>query len=110
MSAEWFKDRLREIRAAKGWTQAELAERAGMTREGVAQGEPGRREPAWASVVALANALGVGCDAFLHPPAAGTATPQERRPGRPRKTPIAGQTGDAPGGNPGGGKRRHKAH
>ena len=84
MSAEWFKDRLREIRAAKGWTQAELAERAGMTREGVAQLETGRREPAWASVVALAAALGVRCDEFLQPPGP-SPTPAARPRGRPRK-------------------------
>jgi hypothetical protein len=50
----------------------------------VADLEQGRRQPAWETVVALAKALGVSCDAFLQEPT--TAPPTG--PGRPRKAPA----------------------
>jgi transcriptional regulator with XRE-family HTH domain len=109
MKAEWFKDRLRELRTAANLTQQELADKAGMTREGIAQLEIGRREPAWGSVVALAQALGVTCDAFLQPPAAGEeATPEPRPKGRPRKASREGAeaTGEEPPAKKRGGKRK----
>jgi transcriptional regulator with XRE-family HTH domain len=87
MNADWFGGRLREIREGAGLTQKELADRAGLTREGVAQLETGRREPAWRTVVALCQALGAKCDDFLQPP---TERPRVPR-GRPRK-----QTGENP--------------
>jgi putative transcriptional regulator len=81
VSAEWFAGRLRELREGAGLTQAELAGRSGLTREGVAQLETGRRKPAWETVLALCGALGVECTAF-------TQAPTEREPpgrGRPPK-------------------------
>jgi transcriptional regulator with XRE-family HTH domain len=83
--ADWFGGRLRELREAAGWTQVQLAERAGLTREGVAQLEVGRRNPAWETVLALCKALGVNCLAFLEAP----ADPAKRAPGRPPKAPEA---------------------
>src|SRR5438874_2443105 len=82
MSAEWFAGRLKELREAAGLTQAQLAEKAGMNRFGVAQLEQGRHQPSWESVLALARALGVSCDAFAEEP---KPTAPARR-GRPRKT------------------------
>jgi transcriptional regulator with XRE-family HTH domain len=82
MNPEWFAGRLRELREAAGFTQQQLADKAGLTREGVAQLETERREPSWRTVVSLCQALGVSCEAFLKEPAAG----HEPRPGRPRKT------------------------
>ena len=79
MQASWFGKRLRELRAAAGLTQRQLAERAGLTREGVAYLETGRHDPRWTTVVALCMALGITSDQFLQPPGAGTATP----PGKP---------------------------
>lgn len=76
-----FPGRLRELREAAGLTQGQLAEKAGMTREGIAQLEVGRRSPAWESVVALCRALGVDCNAFMQEP--GEQAP--RGPGRPPK-------------------------
>jgi transcriptional regulator with XRE-family HTH domain len=80
-AAEWFAGRLRELREAAGWTQSELAERAGLTRDGVAHLEQGRRKPGWETVLALAEALGVDCLAFTLRPAG--ESPAGR--GRPRK-------------------------
>ena len=59
-----FAARLRSLREAAGFTQSELAERAGLHKLGVAKLEQGLREPAWATVQALARALGVTCGAF----------------------------------------------
>ncbi len=59
-----FAARLKELRKAAGLSQAELAELAGMHRFGVAKLEQGIREPSWATVQALAAALGVKCEAF----------------------------------------------
>src|SRR5271156_2952987 len=81
MDAEWFGERLRELREKAGLTQQQLAERANLTRAGVAQLETGRREPAWRTVVVLCEALGVACDEFLRQPARRSPV----MPGRPRK-------------------------
>lgn len=99
MDASYFPGRLQELREQSGLTQLQLADKAGMTREGIAQLETGRRSPAWESVVALCQALGVKCDAFLQAPAerparlgrppkakALDAAPALKRPrGRPKK-------------------------
>jgi transcriptional regulator with XRE-family HTH domain len=82
MNPERFAGRLRELRVAKGWTQGELAERAGLTKAGVANLEQGRREPSWSTVLALAEALVVSCDDF-HKPGAGVKAPGR---GRPKKS------------------------
>jgi transcriptional regulator with XRE-family HTH domain len=63
-ATETFAVKLKRLREAAGWSQAELAERAGLNQFGVAKLEQGVREPAWATVQALARALGVNCTAF----------------------------------------------
>jgi transcriptional regulator with XRE-family HTH domain len=63
-AAETFAARLKRLREAAGLTQPELAGRAGMNQFGVAKLEQGVREPTWATVQALARALGVDCTAF----------------------------------------------
>jgi transcriptional regulator with XRE-family HTH domain len=84
-----FARRLRELRDAAGLTQAQLAEKAGLHRQGIAKLENGEREPAWGTVRALARALGVTCSAFESEEA--ETTEEEPRPrGRPRQT-AAGQ-------------------
>lgn len=62
-----FADALKRLRGDAGITQAELAARAGMHKIGVAKLEQGQREPSWATVQALAKALGVECTAFNTP-------------------------------------------
>src|ERR1700675_4348628 len=81
MEEQYFAARLRELREGAGWTQQQLADAAGMTREGIAQLETRRRGPVWKSVLQLAKALGVTCDAFAQPPG-GLEPPG---PGRLRK-------------------------
>jgi transcriptional regulator with XRE-family HTH domain len=83
MEAEWFKDRLVELRMEAGLSRKELAARAGLQSEaGLRDLEQGRRRPSWEMVVALCKALGVSCDAFLQEPTGEYRT----RAGRPRKT------------------------
>jgi transcriptional regulator with XRE-family HTH domain len=93
MNPDWFADRLKELREWAGLSQQSLADRSGMTREGIAQLETRRRKPSWESVIALCQALGVGCDAFTTPPGDRPA----QGPGRPRKPPgvACGASGDA---------------
>jgi transcriptional regulator with XRE-family HTH domain len=96
MSAAWFAGRLRTLRAEAGLTQEQLAERAGVKRDAVARWERGNREPSWSNVIALADALGVSCDAFRQEPA---LTPEPQR-GRPRKAAPPEPTPKRPRGRP----------
>jgi transcriptional regulator with XRE-family HTH domain len=87
-----FAERLKRLREAAGLSQPELAERAGMNRFGVAKLEQGVREPSWATVQALAAALGVTVLEF----ADDTPTPgqdgrkAEGEPAQPRGRPRKG--------------------
>jgi transcriptional regulator with XRE-family HTH domain len=85
MSAEWFAGRLKELREQAGLTQPELADKAGLSKAGIADLEQGRREPSWATAVALAGALGVAVTAFLQQP----APRQQTGRGRPPKATAA---------------------
>lgn len=89
MGAANFAGRLKELRVAAGLTQEGLAERAKMSKAGIADLEQGRREPSWATVVALAEALGVTCQAFLEE----AAVTAKAKPGRPRQARRPAQTG-----------------
>jgi transcriptional regulator with XRE-family HTH domain len=82
-----FAARLRELREGAGLTQAQLAERAGVHKLTVAKLEQGIREPSWATVLVLSDALGLECTAFKTAPTG--ANPTGRRPrGRPRKAAV----------------------
>lgn len=54
-----FGKRLRVLREEKGWTQEELAEKAGMHFTYVGQIERGVRNPSLINLYKLARALGV---------------------------------------------------
>jgi transcriptional regulator with XRE-family HTH domain len=85
MDASRFAARLKELREAAGLTQMQLADAAGLSQRAVSHWEQGLREPAWSNVVAMAEALGVDCRAFLKEPA---STPAPKR-GRPAKAKTA---------------------
>jgi transcriptional regulator with XRE-family HTH domain len=87
-----FPSKLRELREAAGLTQSELAQRAGLSKAGVTQLEQGRRKPAWETVLALAAALGVSCEAFNEP----AESDEKKSRGRPRKTPEQERVGGKP--------------
>lgn len=59
-----FGKRLQELRKAAGLTQKELAEKAGLSQNGISNWETGDRDPVWSIVQALAAALGVDCSEF----------------------------------------------
>lgn len=73
-----FGARLRAVREAKGLTVTELAELAGMVPPVVSRLESGGRTPNWATVIALAESLGVTPNDFLPP-----AEPPDDPPPRP---------------------------
>lgn len=55
----FLADHLRDMLAARGWTQADLADHTGLTRAAVNRYVNGRREPRAETVAAIAEALGV---------------------------------------------------
>ena len=57
--------RLKAARAAKDWSQAELAERVGVTRQTIGMIEAGRFNPSLALCVAICRALGATLDALF---------------------------------------------
>ncbi len=71
-----FAEKLKQAREAAGFTQAQLAERAGMHRMSIAKLEQGQYQPSWEAVQALANALGVSSEAFREP---GRGRPRKSR-------------------------------
>ena len=86
--ASGFGERLRVLREAKGLSQAQLADDAGVNVFTISKTERGLQEPAWPLVLALAGALGVEVGAFV----VNGAAPQEARPrGRPRKAAAVAQ-------------------
>jgi transcriptional regulator with XRE-family HTH domain len=91
MSAEHFAARLKELREQAGLTQQQLADRVGMSRFGIAQFEQGRNKPSLESAVALAEALGVECTAFLEAPTSITE-PKMGRPSRADREQRRGKT------------------
>jgi len=60
-----FGDRVRELRNRKGWTQALLADRTGLSQTQVSDAENCNRAPRGMIVAALARGLGVSTDYLL---------------------------------------------
>lgn len=58
-------DRIRELRQARGWTQAELARRMGITRNGINSWEQGLSTPSPGSLVELSRFFLVSTDYLL---------------------------------------------
>jgi transcriptional regulator with XRE-family HTH domain len=86
MKADWFGPRLQELRAAKGWTQQQLADAAGLAVGVVRKLERRENKPTWETALALADTLGVSCEAFTQAPAKRPPS----RPGRPPKQKAEG--------------------
>src|SRR5262249_5581277 len=80
-----FGGRLRNLRESRGWTQAELSQRAGCNRFTVAKLERGFQEPGWPLGLLLAQALGGEVGAFVAPGNGAVAEPGPAPRGRPRK-------------------------
>lgn len=58
--------RIQDLRAERGWSQAELADRAGVTRQLVGAVEAGRHSPSVAAAIAIARALGTTVEDLFH--------------------------------------------
>ena len=63
--AETLRNRLREARAARGWTQADLAEQVGVTRKTVNTVENGVFVPSTVIALKLARELGEPVEALF---------------------------------------------
>jgi transcriptional regulator with XRE-family HTH domain len=81
MAVDAFAPRLKELREQAGLSQKGLADRAGLALSAIGHLEQGLRKPTWETVLALAEALGVTCEAFTAPASTDEPTPR----GRPRK-------------------------
>ena len=60
-----LKQNLQRLRAAKGWSQEELADRSGLHRTYISGVERGVRNPTITVVERIAAALDVGCGELL---------------------------------------------
>jgi Zn-dependent peptidase ImmA (M78 family)/DNA-binding XRE family transcriptional regulator len=61
----WIAGAIRQARERRGWPQAELARRLGLTQTAVSYWEAGKRSPGVDDVLALAEALEVPIDTFF---------------------------------------------
>jgi transcriptional regulator with XRE-family HTH domain len=102
-----FAEKLKSLRTAAGWTQAELADKSGIPLGSIRDYEQGKRDPALSAAQKLARGLGVSLSAFDVPDEGSPSTSELRRPGRPRK-PDAEAEAPAQG-KAGGKKGRRKA-
>src|SRR5438105_1895577 len=85
MSTAYFAGRLKELREAASLTQEQLAGQAGLTKDGIAQLEQGRRKPSWETVLTICTALGVSSEEFRKEP---SGRPESGRGRPPKATPA----------------------
>jgi len=69
-------NRVRHFRQAQGWSQGELAARAGISRTAVSAIEGGRLVPSVAAALALARTLGCTVEDLFETPAASAPSPR----------------------------------
>jgi transcriptional regulator with XRE-family HTH domain len=88
-----FAERLRELRDAKGLSQAKLADASGVSFASVREYGMSRRKPSFEAVVKLARALGVTVEAFADCEDVGgeSATPVEVKPEAKKPKPPRGR-------------------
>jgi transcriptional regulator with XRE-family HTH domain len=63
--ADVFRERLKKAREVRGWSQAELGEKAAMPGSSIAHFETGTRKPSFESLRRMANALEITTDYLL---------------------------------------------
>ena len=59
-----FGKRLRKLRESRGWSQNQLADKAGITQAMLSQLESSAKQPGWETVQALADAMEIATDEF----------------------------------------------
>ncbi len=89
-------NRVRELRRTRGWSQAELAEKAGISRTAVSAVEGARLVPSVAAAIALAQALETTVETLFAaaaetPPVAQWAWPANPADGRYWEAAVAGR-------------------
>ncbi len=82
-----FGERLKVLREKAGLSQAELAERAGISQRAISHWELGKREPLISAVQKLCAALGVSCDVFFAKDEDSSAEDPEPTKAKPKPTP-----------------------
>ncbi len=60
-----FKERLRELRIAKGLSQMQLAQSVGISQSAIAKWELGKTEPTASAIIVLAAFFGESTDYLL---------------------------------------------
>lgn len=81
-------EKIRKLRAAKGLTQQQLADKVGIYQDSIGYYEQGRAQPPWDVLYKIADALGVSTEEFREcVKFFGQPLPKRARhkPGRPRK-------------------------
>ncbi|MEU5696498.1 helix-turn-helix transcriptional regulator [Actinosynnema sp. NPDC020468] len=68
-------NRLRELRAARRWSQADLADRCQVSRQAINAVETGRYDPSLPLAFALADAFGLTIEEIFRPDRAEAAEP-----------------------------------
>jgi len=61
------KNRLRDLRTARGWSQVELGERVGVSRQAIIAIETGRFDPSLPLAFKLARAFGLTIEDIFQP-------------------------------------------
>jgi putative transcriptional regulator len=62
-----MKNRIRELRATQGWSQADLAERLDVSRQSVNAVETGRYDPSLPLAFAISRLFGLPVEAIFTP-------------------------------------------
>ncbi len=75
MSPDILGSNIRRLRMAKGVSQADLAEAAGLSRPGYRNVEVGAATPRTSTLMRIAEALGVKLEALLGPESDGSELP-----------------------------------
>ncbi len=88
-----FGKKLKELREGLGWTQADLSQKAGISRTSLARMETDVQVPSWPAVVDLARALGVSCEAFPTTPRSQGPKAARSRDAAKKQAPANGKSG-----------------
>lgn len=62
-----MKNRVRDLRTSRGWSQAELGDRLGVSRQTINAVETGRYDPSLALALSLARLLGEKVEEIFFP-------------------------------------------
>ena len=68
-----MNNRLRELREARGWSQQELGERLGVSRQTIISIEKSKYDPSLPLAFAIARVFGSSIEQIFEPPVSGEA-------------------------------------